>query len=147
MFGIYKEAALYLSWQQGLPLSSYYENTAMSEIGKLNLNYGIFAVDYGGNHTLHQQLIYRHKSPAELSKAWMVLVVEGHEDLIRWSLAPERNDWNSKTEIGATGVAAYLGMTKLAKYSCKVTQCTHRRRPTVFLQPCSVRQKLAEFLT
>jgi hypothetical protein len=43
----------------------------------------------------------------------MVLAVEGHEDLIRWSLAPERYCWDFKTEIGATRVAAYSGHEKL----------------------------------
>jgi hypothetical protein len=51
----------------------------------------------------------------ELSSAWMVLVVEGCEDLLRWSLVPERDAWNSKLEIDATRLAVYLNHNKLIK--------------------------------
>jgi hypothetical protein len=82
ILSIYKEVALDLSRQQGLPLSSYYKNFVISEIGILNLDFHIRVADYGRNKKLKRQLLWRRKPPFVLSSAWMVLVVEGHDDLI-----------------------------------------------------------------
>jgi hypothetical protein len=115
LLGIYEEVALDMSRQWGLPLSSYYENFAVSGSGilNLNLNLAMHGAAYSESHELQRQLLWRHKRPIELSSAWTVLVVESHEDLIRWSLVPERNGWTSKLEIDATRVAACFGHDKL----------------------------------
>jgi hypothetical protein len=56
--------------------------------GLLNLNVDIHQADYGGSHKLKRQLLWwRRKSRTiELSSAWIVLVVEGHEDRLMESL-------------------------------------------------------------
>jgi hypothetical protein len=65
ILGIYKEAALDLSRQEGRhPLRSD-ENVAISESGVLNLNCGISALVYGRNHILQRQLLWRHRPPVE----------------------------------------------------------------------------------
>jgi hypothetical protein len=88
MLYIYKKVALDLSRRQELPLSCYYDNFVVSEDGVLNLDYRIITgVGYDESHKLRRQLLWRYKPIVDVSSAWVVLVVEGYEDLIRWSLA------------------------------------------------------------
>jgi hypothetical protein len=82
---------------------------AISPDGKVNLDCSIFGVDYGETRPVRKTRLFHSEKRLDLERLWVVLLVEGYDHLIEWSMDPERTMWTAEKEQAAFRTAAFFG--------------------------------------
>jgi ankyrin repeat protein len=82
----------------------------ISRDGKINIDTNAFGgVKYGDTHPIAKSRPLSCESRADRTRLWLVLIIEGYDHLVEWSLDPQRSTWNAEREQTAIRVAAFFG--------------------------------------
>jgi hypothetical protein len=87
----------------------------LSPEGRLRIDATSSIVKYVGSHPIRHMQLFQSEPIWHVQKLWVVLVVEGYDHLIRWSMTPERSEWTAEREQGALQVAAFFGLEAIVQ--------------------------------
>ena len=103
-----------LAERDGQPFESHFSTTdIIMPDGTLNLECQLTDCNYGDTHPLRGMIEWRSRYEGVSSCLYVVLVVEGHVELLSWGIDQAMSRWEDDKHFDAVRMAAYLGQTDI----------------------------------
>lgn len=116
IIGIIQEVTLHLASIEGQDQGSYFaQHCAVDAHGRLSMETYIYGSRNDKTFPLKRFLPFVSATGFDQSRLWVILAMEGYDELIRFCRERSHN-WSASIEIRMTRIAAYLGLESTVDY-------------------------------